>query len=59
MLIRKGIFDKELFKVEMDSFQFELNGMKNKDPHIEFLNGDIGIYLMLTFRKLNDLHIIN
>ncbi|ANC07829.1 MULTISPECIES: P-loop NTPase fold protein [Bacillus cereus group] len=39
VLIRKGIFDKELFKVEMDSFQFELNGMKNKDPHIEFLNG--------------------
>ncbi|MGI8277379.1 KAP family NTPase [Bacillus mycoides] len=40
VLIRKGIFDKELFKVEMDNFQLELDGTKSKDLHIEFILGE-------------------
>lgn len=39
VLIRRGIFNKELFKKEMDSFQLALNGTKNKDPHEEFIRG--------------------
>ncbi|HFJ9454144.1 TPA: P-loop NTPase fold protein [Bacillus tropicus] len=39
VLIRKGIFNKELFKLEMDSFQLELDGMKSKNPNIEFIKG--------------------
>ncbi|MFE6588300.1 hypothetical protein ACFVM9_26965, partial [Bacillus mobilis] len=40
VLIRKGIFNKELFKEEMDSFQLELKEIKIKDPHIEFITGN-------------------
>ncbi|WP_308021501.1 P-loop NTPase fold protein [Bacillus cereus] len=39
VLIRKGIFNKELFKEEMDDFQSELNGTKHMDPHEEFIRG--------------------
>ncbi|MGE7632719.1 P-loop NTPase fold protein [Bacillus paramycoides] len=40
VLIRKGIFNKELFTGEMDSFQLELKEIEIKDPHIEFITGD-------------------
>ncbi|MGG0704843.1 P-loop NTPase fold protein [Bacillus paramobilis] len=40
VLIRKGIFNKELFKGEMDSFKLELKEINIKDPHIEFINGN-------------------
>ncbi|HDR7725982.1 TPA: hypothetical protein QCX71_005672, partial [Bacillus cereus] len=39
VLIRKGIFNKELFKREMDSLLLELKEIEIKDPHIEFING--------------------
>ncbi|WP_324656411.1 P-loop NTPase fold protein [Bacillus cereus] len=39
VLIRKGIFNKELFKREMDNFQLELKEIEIKDPHIEFITG--------------------
>ncbi|EEL44478.1 KAP P-loop domain protein [Bacillus cereus Rock3-42] len=39
VLIRKGIFNKELFKEEMDDFQSVLNGTKQIDPHEEFIKG--------------------
>ncbi|HDR8241354.1 TPA: hypothetical protein QC126_001910 [Bacillus cereus] len=40
VLIRKGIFNKELFKGEMDSFQLELEKIKILDPHVEFIIGN-------------------
>lgn len=40
VLIRKGIFNKDLFKGEMDTFQLELKEIEIKDPHIEFINGN-------------------
>ncbi|ACK95818.1 hypothetical protein CN498_20700 [Bacillus thuringiensis] len=39
VLIRKGIFNKELFKEEMDDFQSVLNGAKQIDPHETFIKG--------------------
>lgn len=39
VLIRKGIFNKELFNEEMDSFKLELEGIKSKDPHEDFIKG--------------------
>ncbi|MGN4672474.1 P-loop NTPase fold protein [Bacillus cereus group sp. MYBK225-1] len=39
VLIRKGIFNKALFKEEMDDFQSVLNGTKQIDPHEEFIKG--------------------
>ncbi|PFJ21938.1 hypothetical protein COI92_30140 [Bacillus anthracis] len=40
VLIRKGIFNRELFKGEMDSFKLELKEIKIKDPHVEFIIGN-------------------
>ncbi|WP_025118146.1 P-loop NTPase fold protein [Bacillus sp. H1m] len=40
VLIRKGIFNKELFKEEMDDFQSVLNGTKHMDPHEAFIRGE-------------------
>ncbi|MED1115189.1 P-loop NTPase fold protein [Bacillus paramycoides] len=40
VLIRKGIFNKEIFKEEMDNYQSELNGTKHKDPHLDFIKGE-------------------
>ncbi|HGN6580743.1 hypothetical protein CN943_22020 [Bacillus thuringiensis] len=39
VLIRKGIFNKDLFRMEMDDFRSVLNGTKHTDPHEEFLKG--------------------
>ncbi|PEJ12119.1 P-loop NTPase fold protein [Bacillus toyonensis] len=39
VLIRKGIFNKDLFRKEMDDFRSVLNGTKHIDPHETFLKG--------------------
>lgn len=62
VLIRKGIFNKQLFKVEMDSFQLELDGMKSTDPHIEFIkdgywnlsDADFEVVEQSTYNKLKN-----
>ncbi|PFW16447.1 hypothetical protein COL22_02065 [Bacillus thuringiensis] len=40
VLIRKGIFNKKLFKSELNSFQLELKEIQIKNPHIEFIIDD-------------------
>ncbi|MEW9595141.1 P-loop NTPase fold protein [Bacillus toyonensis] len=40
VLIRKGIFNKDLFRMEMDDFRSVLNGTKHTDPHEDFLKGE-------------------
>ncbi|USL15811.1 P-loop NTPase fold protein [Bacillus thuringiensis] len=62
VLIRKGIFNKQLFKEEMDSFQLELDGIKNTDPHIAFIrdgfwelsDADFEVVEQSTYNKLKN-----